>query len=114
PTITAAASGLASATQPETINPAAASKLVFTTAAQTLNAGVCSLVATVQSQDNSGNPANVASATTVNLATTSTGGTFYSNSTCTTPATTSTIAAGTSTASFYFKDSRAGTPTITA
>ena len=54
PTITAAStvpSTITSATQQETVNAAAASKLVFTTSAVTVNAGVASTTITVQRQD---------------------------------------------------------------
>src|SRR5205823_2552471 len=76
--------------------------------------GACSGTVTVQSQDTFGNPSNVAAATTVNLATTSTGGVFYSSSTCTTASATAVIAAGTSTQSFWFKDTKSGSPTESA
>jgi len=113
PLITATASGLTAATQAETIvAPAAA--LAFTSTQQTLTAGVCSAVITIQSQDSFGNPADVAAQTTVNLTTTSSGGAFYSNTACTQTATSVAIAAGSGTASFYYADSAAGTPTLTA
>src|SRR6185369_6955257 len=59
PTITAAStvpSTITSATQLETVNPAAASKLVFTTSAVTVTAGVASTTITVQRQDQFNNP----------------------------------------------------------
>src|SRR5439155_4163809 len=62
-TLTAAASGLTSGTQAETINAASPSKLAFTTAGQTVVAGTCSTIATVQSQDGFNNPSNVTAAT---------------------------------------------------
>src|SRR5204863_506306 len=79
------------------------------TTAQTLNAGACSGIATVQSQDASSLPANVTSATTVTLyAAPSAGFTFYSDPACGTAIGTAVIAAGTSAASFYFKGTAAG------
>ena len=51
---------------------------------------------------------------TVNLTSTSTGNTFYSDSSCTAAITNVDIAAGTSAASFYFSDTVVGTPTLTA
>ncbi len=114
PTLTAASAGLTSATQVQTINPAAASRLVFTTAAQTLTAGGCSGAISLQSQDTAGNPSNVASATSLSLTSNSTGGTFFSNSTCTTVVTTATLAAGTSTTTFWYRDDVAGASTVTA
>src|SRR5205807_797862 len=66
PTLTAAAAGLTSATQVETINAAAASKLAFTSLSQSLTAGSCSAISSLQTQDPFGNPSN-AGATIVNL-----------------------------------------------
>jgi len=89
------------------------SKLVFTTAAQTLTAGVCSSTITVQTQDSSGSRFNVTTNTVVSL-TSSSGGSFYTDSACTTPANSVTIAMGTNSASFFNKDATAGSETITA
>ncbi len=89
-------------------------KLVFTTVAQTLTAGVCSATITVQTQNSSGNPFNVTTSTLVSLTTSSSSGTFYSNSACTTSANSVTIATGTNSASFFYKDTTAGSATITA
>src|SRR5207302_7535631 len=76
PTLTAAATGLTSANQGATINPAAPSRLVFTSTAQSLAAGVCSAAAALQSQDAFGNASSVAAATPVSLSSSSAGGTF--------------------------------------
>jgi len=62
---------LTSATQAETVK-AVASKLVYTTSAQTLTAGVTSGTITVQLDDSYGNVASATSAQTVNLTTSST------------------------------------------
>ena len=107
PTIAATASGLASATQQETVNPAAASQLAFTTAPQTLTAGVASGTITVALEDAFGNPLNAGSALTVSLTTTSGHGAFV-------PASPLTIPAGAGTASFQYKDTSTGAPTLTA
>src|SRR5919197_2973730 len=64
---------LTDATQQETVNPAAAAKLVFATAAQTLTAGVSSGTITVQRQDQFNNPTTTGSQT-VYLFSDSTGG----------------------------------------
>ena len=107
-------SGVTSATSSSfVVSPAPAAKLVFTTSAQT---GVASAnanlgVITVQEQDPFGNPVN--GAATVNLASTSSGS-ICSNSGGTTPITSVTIPAGSSTASFYYGDTVAGDPMITA
>ena len=51
---------------------------------------------------------------TVDLTTSSPGGAFYASQTSTTPITSLDLAAGQSTASFYYTDTRAGSPTVTA
>jgi hypothetical protein len=114
-TLTSSSSGLAGATS-SSFNIAAASptKLVFTTAAQTLAAGSCSAAITVQSQDGSGNPSNPSSTETVALTSTSAGGTFYSNGTCASAITSTTISTSTNVATFFYKDTIPGSPTITA
>ena len=90
------------------------SKIVFTTSPQTLTAGVVSGVMTIQTQDSSSNPVNVSSNTTINLTTDSTGGKFYSDSGGVTEITSVTINSGTNSASFYYKDTKSGSPQITA
>jgi hypothetical protein len=98
-----------------TVNPAAASKLVFTVgASQTLNVDAVSSVITVQRQDQYGNPVT-SGTTSVTLTSSSLNGEFYSD-----PSgdnayiiTSRTISSG-STANFYYRDYTAGTPTLTA
>ena len=114
-TVTASAAGLTAATQVETVNPAAPNHLVFATGAQTVTAGACSAVATVQSQDPNNNVSPVSAATTVSLsAAPATGFTFYSNSTCTTAVGSVTIAMNASSANLYFRGTAAGGVTVTA
>lgn len=99
-----------------TVNPGSASKLVFTSTAATVTAGVCSSALTVQSRDSSDNPSNVTSTETLtSSASPSTGASFYTDSTCTTAVTGSnlTIPIGSNSASFFFKDTVAGSPVIT-
>ncbi len=88
-------------------------QLSLTTESQTITAGEVSMVMTVQTQKLSGNPLNVTADTTVNLSTTSTFGTFYSDSAGTIQITSVTIIFGTNSASFYYKDTMAGTPIMT-
>ncbi|HVE85973.1 MAG TPA: hypothetical protein VND93_24120, partial [Myxococcales bacterium] len=115
PALTAASTGLANATQTETILAGPPGALAFATAAQTLPAGGCSAVITVQTRDGFGNPSNVSGATAVALATTSTGGRFFTDAACgTAPVTQVSISAGTQSASFYYRDTRSGTSTLTA
>jgi len=110
PTLTAAATGLTSGTQQETVQAAVASQLGFTTAAQTLTAGTTSATITVQLQDRFSNAVKAASNLIVNLSSSS-GGVFFNGST---PITSLTIAAGSSSLSFAYDDLTAGTPTLTA
>ncbi|HVE86255.1 MAG TPA: PKD domain-containing protein [Myxococcales bacterium] len=116
PRIDAAAPGLTGASQTETINPGTASRLAFITPQRTVVAGACSgasLVVTVQSQDTFGNASNVASATTVSLSSNPSGAAFFSDSACSSSASSVTIAAGTNSANLFFRDTRAGTLTLT-
>jgi hypothetical protein len=76
-------------------------KLAFTTSGQTVGAGDCSGVTTVQSQTLASAPFVVGSNLTVNL-TPSTGLSYYSDSLCMNPITTVTILSGASSADFYF------------
>lgn len=96
-----------------TVVAGTASKLTFITAPQSLTAGVTSGTMTVQLQDASGNPVNSAASRTVNLAQTSTGGLFR-NPEDTATITSVTMSPGTSTVSFRYRDTIAGTPTLTA
>jgi hypothetical protein len=110
--------GITSATSyTYTVSAAAASQLVFTTSPITLTAGACSSTGiTVTSEDQYGNVSNVATtAETISLGSTSTGTkAFYTASGCGTSETGTTIAIGSSSATFYYEDTQAGTPTITA
>ncbi|MGC4119799.1 MAG: DUF2341 domain-containing protein [Myxococcales bacterium] len=106
--VTAAAAGMTSATQTESVNAATPSVLAFTTAAQSRTAGSCSGIATVQSRDSSGNVSPATAAATIALsAAPATGFTFYSDAACGTAVTSVPLALGASTASFYFKGTAA-------
>src|SRR5205823_1216806 len=84
------------------------SKLVFTTAPVTVTAGVASSTITVQRQDTSGNPITTTLFRSVTLSSNSTGTVTF------TPASPLTIPNGSSSVSFTYTDTKAGTPTITA
>ena len=113
PTLTAAATGLTSTTQTETVSAANASKLVFTTAVQTLVVGQTSATITVQRQDVYGNPTTLPTgAISVALASSSTGGLFR-NTADTATISSIQIPSGATSADFKYKDSLAGSPTIT-
>ncbi len=115
PTITAAATGLTSATQQETITPGAAARLVFTSSPVSGGASTSAKLGpiTVQEQDAYGNVTTTA--LTVNLTSSSAGTHAFAATSGGTAAITSiNIAAGSSSATFYYGDSVAGTPTVTA
>jgi hypothetical protein len=96
-----------------TVVPAAADELVFVTDPQTVVAGVCSAVVTLRTEDAFGNASAVEADAPIALSADS-GMTFFTDAGCTSPTTTVTVLAGTSTASFYFRDTTAGLPTLTA
>ncbi len=89
-------------------------KLGFTNAPLTVTVGACSAALTVQSQDSSGNPSNVTSTETL-APSGPAGASFYIDNTCTTVVTGSnlTIPGGSNSATFFFKDTVAGSPVVT-
>ena len=96
------------------VNPAAAAQVVITTAPQSLTAGVVAGTITVVLEDPYGNAVNAGTGgLTLNLNTTSSGGTFW-NTADTATISSVTIAAGSSATSFRYDDTVAGAPTITA
>lgn len=98
------------------VTPAAASKLVFTSAALSGSASASANLgpATVQTQDQFSNPAPGTSARTVTLSSSSTGTKVFSLTSGGPSVTTVDIASGSSSASFFYGDTKAGAPTITA
>ena len=91
-------------------------QLSFTTSAQTITAGVVSAVMTVRTENAGGGQENVAQDTTINLSSSSGTGRFDTD-----PAgsfdgsiTSVTIEDGKNKENFYYKDTTAGTPIITA
>jgi hypothetical protein len=114
PTLTATSTGYSTATTTFTIT-GVASQVVFTAgASQSLYTNQVSSVITVTREDAAGNAVTSGGSITVNLAKTSTTGSFYSNPGGTSAITTITIASGSSSASFYYKDTGTGSSTITA
>ena len=114
PTITAAATGLTSATQQETITAASAAQLIFTSGPKSGTASNSATLGpiTVEEQDAYGNVATTA--LTVNLSSSSAGTNEFAQTSGGTAITQVTIPSGSSTATLYYGDERAGTPTITA
>ncbi len=85
--------------------PSGPTKLAFTNGPFTGTVGQCLGPINIQTQNSSGTATNVTAATTVNLATDngSTGaGAFYSDSGCSSAATTRTISSGSNSASFFY------------
>ncbi len=81
----------------------------------TATAGAVSTVFTLTSQDADGNASNVTADTKFDLSSNSSGTkAFYSDAAGTSVITEVTITNGSSTATFYYKDSATGTPTLTA
>jgi hypothetical protein len=114
-TISAAATGLATGIQSETITPGAPDHLVFTSAAQSRQAGTCSAAVTLQSRDAWDNVSPVGAAVGVALsAAPASGFIFYSDAGCSAAVTSRTISAGASSATFYFRGTSAGTVAVTA
>jgi hypothetical protein len=90
-----------------------ASKLAFTTSAQTLTAGVTSGTITIQRQDSSNLP-NSRGAISVTLTSDSAGTYLFRDAADSTSITNVAIAVGSTSASFKFYDEKSGTPTLTA
>ena len=91
--------------------------LVFTSASQTLTAGAPSGPMTIQLQNGSGTPLTLASDVSVTLSSSSAQGAFATSMTgpWSSPTLTLTIPAGSNaTPSFYYEDTKAGTPFLTA
>jgi YVTN family beta-propeller protein len=89
-------------------------KIVFTSEPQTIGTGDSSAVITIQTKDAINIPANVLTATRIDLLSSSTSGNFSSTNTSWASITSVTIPAGSNGASFFYKDSIVGTPTIRA
>ncbi|MBI3181308.1 MAG: hypothetical protein HYZ28_04115 [Myxococcales bacterium] len=112
--ITASTTGLPPVTQSETIQPAPPAQLAFATSPRTVNAGDCSLAVTVQSRDSAGNLSPVVAATPVILSSSAGSTVLFSDSACTAPLTSPQLAAGGSSLSFFFSDTAAGSPLLSA
>src|SRR3954447_16238121 len=108
PTLVVSGSTLASALQQETITATAPTQLAFTSPPAGALASTASTSITVTLRDALGNVAPApAGGTVLNLSSTSAGGTFSSGAAVT-------ISAGASAATFTYRDTLAGTPTLTA
>jgi hypothetical protein len=100
--------------QDHTISPNTAVNLVFTTSAHTTVAGECSNAVTLETRDTHGNTSNVSGDLNVTLSGVNGAMTFYSDATCDTSiGTTATVSNGTSSVTFYYKDTNDGTTDLT-
>jgi hypothetical protein len=101
---------------PATVTIPGPTKLAFVTATFTRAIGECSPEIRAQSQNAADAPTNPSTSITVNLSSSSSGGTFYSDPTCSAGnvITSRTIPTTGNVPSFYYKDSQAGSPTLTA
>ncbi len=111
-TVTLSAGGLSSSVQQETIT-AALTSLSFTTPAHRMILGASPATITIQLDDQAGDPFTAGSAgVLINLATNSSGGTFYNAADI--PVTSVTVPAGSNSVSLAYRDTLLGTPTLTA
>jgi hypothetical protein len=112
--VIASATGLREARQAETVVAAAATRIVFTTPAQTVPAGACSVAVAIESRDAYGNPAPLSATEATSLSLSARALTPYADASCSgAPASAVSVAAGAAVASFYFSGTVAGTATIT-
>ena len=105
--------GLGSPIAPHLL-PASASKLAFNSSDQTIVAGTASQSITIQTKDQSDNLVNVSSNATVNLASSSTSGNFSLDNATWASTVSGNITSENSKLTFYYQDTTAGTPTLTA
>lgn len=88
-------------------------QLNFTTAPQTIDANATSTVITIQTQNATSSLEKVSGTTTLNLTSTSATGEFSSNSTNWIAVATLTMSTNSANRSFYYRDTTAGTHTLT-
>jgi len=89
-----------------------ANRLIFTSTVQEIVQGSPSSQISIQVQDSGGNPKVLTADVQISLTSTSSSGFFSLNSTPWSDITSVTIPAGSSTASFFYKDSAVGSPVI--
>ncbi|MBT2549595.1 hypothetical protein [Arthrobacter sp. ISL-65] len=113
PTLTASSTGLTSASQAATITAGAATKLAVISAPVTGAASASATLGpiTVQRQDAFGN--QTTSGSTTLLLSSSSGTSIFAITSAGANVTQATIAAGSSVTSFYYGDTKAGSPTLT-
>jgi len=113
--IDATAPGLTPASQDAIIRNGVPTSVVFTSAAQTVSAGVCSSAVVLEARNAVGGATSFASPTAAGLTLTPSGGPLlYSDATCTNAIPDATFAPGAPQTTFYFKGNTGGTFTLTA
>jgi hypothetical protein len=112
-TLAGSSTGMTGATANAPVNPGPAVKLLITSAPASLVAGECSGPLTVRPADSFDNPTASGSDRTLALSSSSPGAIFYSDSGCGTAVTTLPIATAATSASFWIRDPRAGSNTVT-
>ena len=115
PVLSAASPGLLTGTQTETVNAGLPTQLVFTNNPLTVAQGTSATnPIAIAMEDQYGNLATSASATTVTLKSTSSSGIFSASASGSPTTTTVSIPKNTSSVTAYYGDNTIGTPTITA
>lgn len=101
-------------TLPDGGTPTRPTQITFVSPAQTVTAGQCSAATIIEARDATNSASPVANNTVLSLTSQSSGSfTFFRDSSCTTSTSTVTMAAGTSSATFYFRGTTARTVRIT-
>lgn len=95
------------------VTPETATQLVLSATSTTQAVSACGAI-TLTSENASSVPTPVVNPRTVNLTSSSTTGAFYSDAACTAAVTTTSLANGASTATFYYKNTVAAAVTVTA
>jgi hypothetical protein len=109
--VTLTSTGFTGSSQNETITAGPPTALAFT-GPQTLPAGDCSTPVTIELRDSFGNPARAATNTSLTLVSSGVALTYSTNSGCSPTTTNVSIAQGTSTTSFRYRGTVAGTTNI--
>ncbi len=112
-TLTATVNGL-SANQTAKTHAGPPAGLKVSSAPVTVAAGECSGQVTLEVQDSGGRTTTALADASVTLSSSSAAGRFFNNASCSGQVTTVTLRGGNSSATFYFTDTVAGTPTLSA